>query len=345
MTVKSAQKAPGRGRPAVICVTPVRNEGWTLERHLRCAELWADHVILADQNSHDDTRAIAARFSKTILVPNHGKGHDDEERHRLVLEAARTIPGPRVILAVDADEVLSADVLQAPEWERAIRSPPGTVLTVEWINYLPGGQHAWVPKTALPIGFVDDGRDHSPGWIHVERVLVQREDLRISLNPVKLLHFQYLDWRRMKSKQRRYQCAESLHDSSKRPIQLYRQYHRMDAVPKSEVRPADPAWLSEYELAGIDMTSLRPQSAYWTDAEVLSQLLEYGPHRFRRLNIWDVNWEEIARHLGDDLPATLRDPRTRVDKLIHSWLAATQRRGPDRWRVRMLQRMLIPFGW
>ena len=36
-------------RPKVICVTPVRNEAWIIEPFLRAAELWADHIILADQ--------------------------------------------------------------------------------------------------------------------------------------------------------------------------------------------------------------------------------------------------------------------------------------------------------
>lgn len=333
-------------RPTVVCVTPVRNEGWTLDRFLRCAEQWADHIVIADQGSSDDTRAIAEQFTKTVVVSNDSQGYDEGQRHRVVLEAARAVPGPRAILAVDADEALSANVLDSPEWERALRSDPGTVLTAEWINYLPGGREVWIPKRALPMGFIDDDRSHSPGHFHVERIMVRHADTQLSLDPVKLLHFQYLDWWRMKSKQRRYQCAETLHNRRKRPIQFYRQYHRMDAVPRADVRPVDAPWIAGYEWAGIDVMGVQDQGYYPTDFEVLSMLLEHGTRRFRRLDIWDVDWEAVARASGEvDRIVDLSDPRTPPDRAVHRWLAMTQRRNPERWSTRFLQRALIPFGW
>jgi glycosyltransferase involved in cell wall biosynthesis len=338
--------AKQRIRPTVICVTPVRNEAWTLERFLHCAETWADVIVIADQGSTDGTREIAEASEKTIVVTNTVDGYDEGQRHRVVLEAARSVPGPRAILAIDADEALSANVLGSPEWERALRSEPGTVFTAEWINYLPGASHAWVPKTALPFGFIDDGREHNSGRFHVERIVVGPEDPRLSLAPVKLLHFQYIDWQRMKSKQRRYQCAETLYQQSKRPTQFYRQYHRMDAVPRSQVREADPAWLAEYAVRGIETTSVTSEPWYWTDEAVLAMLVEHGAQRFRRLNVWDVDWARLGAESGLDVdPVRLRDPRTSVDRLTLRWLAATQRRGPDRWATRLIQRALRPLGW
>ena len=35
----------------IICLTPVKNEGWILERFLKCTSLWADYIIIADQSS------------------------------------------------------------------------------------------------------------------------------------------------------------------------------------------------------------------------------------------------------------------------------------------------------
>jgi glycosyltransferase involved in cell wall biosynthesis len=118
-------------RPQVVCVTPVRNEAWTLDRFLRCAETWADHIILADQCSTDETRAVASKYPKVVVVDNPCEEFNDGERHRLVLEAARQIPGPRLILAVDADEALSAEVLDSPRWAHVLNAPPGTVITAE----------------------------------------------------------------------------------------------------------------------------------------------------------------------------------------------------------------------
>jgi glycosyltransferase involved in cell wall biosynthesis len=327
-------------------MTPVRNEAWTLDRFLQCAETWADHIVLADQCSTDETRALASKYSKVVVVDNPGTEFNDGERHRLVLEAARRIPGPRLILAVDADEALSADVLDSPHWEQVLKAPPGTVITAEWINYLPGDDRVWVPKTAVPIGFVDDGRAHNAGQIHVDRVAVFDSDPRLSLGPIKLLHFQYVDWARMKSKQRRYQCMEALWHADKRPVQIYRQYHRMDAAPASQLRQDDPAWLDGYRKRGIDVRAAPSDGeVFWWDEEVLDMLLEHGSERFRRIDVWDVDWSSVARRLGRASPnGELADPRSTIDRAAFWLLAKTQ--GISHWpAVRIVQRMLSLFGW
>lgn len=343
----SPMSTPARGRPTIICLTPVRNEAWTLRRMLRCAELWADHIIVADQGSTDGTREIAREFEKVTLVENPGAGYDEGQRHRVILEAARSIEGPRVIVAVDADEALSANVVRSDDWQRAMLSPPGTILTADWINYLPGLTRAWIPRRAVPIGLVDDARPHNAGRLHVERIVVREDDPKLSLDPVKLLHFQHVNWNRMKSKQRRYQCLELVaRDSRKRPVQIYRQYHRMDAIPRKAMIHPDPEWISGYERRGIDMRSDEDLPFYSGDEEVLEMLTAHGPARFRRVDVWDVDWRRIASEAGSDVdPSELNDPRSRWDKALHRWLAETQRRDPDRWTTRLIQRALAPLGW
>jgi glycosyltransferase involved in cell wall biosynthesis len=342
----ASQHSPVSDRPKIVCVTPVRNEAWTLDRFLQCAETWADHIVLADQCSTDETRAVASKYSKVVVVENPGKEFNDGERHRLLLEAARQVPGPRLILAVDADEALSAQVLDSPHWENVLKAPPGTVITAEWINYLPGSDRVWVPKTAVPIGFIDDGRDHNAGQIHVDRIAVFDGDPCLSLGPIKLLHFQYVDWARMKSKQRRYQCLEATWHHEKRPIQIYRQYHRMDIVPKAQLEQADPAWLTGYNDRGIKLrTPPSDGELLWYDQEVLDMLLEHGSEQFRRIDIWGVDWGSAARRLGRATTnGEVRDPRSPIDRAIF-WLLAKTQGISHWWPVRVVQRMLSLFGW
>jgi len=38
-----------------ICITPVRNEAWIIERFLAAARTWATTVVIADQGSSDGT--------------------------------------------------------------------------------------------------------------------------------------------------------------------------------------------------------------------------------------------------------------------------------------------------
>src|SRR4051812_45117660 len=116
-------------RPQVVCLTPVKDEAWILERFLAAASVWADHIVVADQGSTDGSRTIAARFEKVKLVENKSEGYDEGARQRLLLETARAVvPGPRVLIALDADEALTAGATASPEWRRILESAPGTVL-------------------------------------------------------------------------------------------------------------------------------------------------------------------------------------------------------------------------
>jgi hypothetical protein len=329
----------------VICVTPVKNEAWILDRFLTCASLWADVIVVADQGSEDGSREIARSFPKVRLVENSGSAYDEGARQRLLLDAAREIPGPRLIVALDADEALSANALTAAEWDVARAAEPGTVLEFDWVNLLPGLERCWIPPEPVPFGFVDDGSPHDGAAIHSTRLPTPATAERMRLRQVKVLHYQYVNWARMKSKQCWYQCWEALNNPSKRPIQLYRQYHHMDAMPEDQQHPVDPEWFRAYDASGAGPGSLANGHASHYDAEVLDWLVEHGGNRFRRLGIWDVDWEQAAAELGRDLPPdATRDPRSASERAVHGWLARTQARSGDR-RVRWLQRLLVPAGW
>jgi Glycosyl transferase family 2 len=331
--------------PKLICVTPARNEAWIIERFLQAAELWADHVVLADQGSTDETVAIARQFNKVEVVRNPARAYDEGARQRLLLAAARQFPGPRVIIALDADEFLTPNWTGSDEWREAISAPPGTVLRFDWVNVLPDGGRAWIPPGKLALGFVDDGRDHDGPKIHATRIPVAPDAPARDLREVKVLHWQYTDWPRMKSKQRWYQCWERVHHPRKRPVQIYRQYHRMDAFPPEQIQPVDASWIGEYARVGIDLKPTPSPGPFWWDAEVLRWITEHGVSEFARLDLWDADWHEVARQLDVSAPAeSLCDPRGRLERRIHAWLRHTQGRA-ERRTTRWCQRVLIPLGW
>src|SRR2546425_10654486 len=94
----------------VVVVTPVRNEAWILERFLSVTSRFADHIIVADQRSSDDSRAICSRYPKVTVIDNPTDEFNERDRQLLLLRQARALgPPPPVILAPDARGRLAGD--------------------------------------------------------------------------------------------------------------------------------------------------------------------------------------------------------------------------------------------
>lgn len=86
------------------------------------------------------------------------------------------------------------------------------------------------------------------------------------------------------------------------------------------------------------MTSLVPASYEKWNRKTLDLLAEHGAARFRKAQIWGVNWNKIAQHNKVDLPE-LSDPRSLRQRLLHRYLFKTQSR-KDMRSVRMLDSLL-----
>lgn len=168
----------------------------------------------------------------------------------------------------------------------------------------------------------------------------------MNLDGPKVVHLQYLDWERMRSKQRWYQAHERVTYPRKRPIQIYRQYHQMDAIPSSDRYSLRSEWFATYgfsETAAL-LTAVR-RDAYPTDARVLELMRTYGVQRFRRVDLWDGHWRSRARTLREAMPPGLTDdPPSWFDRCVFRWLEQTQRRSLQR-RIRWVQRILRLGGW
>ena len=310
-------------KPVVICLCPVRNEAWILDRFIRAAALWADHIIIADQGSTDGSREIALAHPKVRLIENPQKAWGEKERQELLLAAAREIPGPRLLLALDADEALSGNFTTSPEWSTLLNARPGTNIYMERGDLYPFCQDIGVFHSPWLFGFMDDGRAHNGTFIHGPRVPCDPHGPALYLAEIKVLHYQYTDWARMKSKHRRYEVIESLHDPKRGAISIYRQYHHMDSRNPWRM-PVPAAWFADYQAAGLDMTSTRVDGLYETDKEVLRALEQHGARRFAKLAIWDVDWTAIARAHGWERPERFADPRSKLEKRVHVWLARSQ---------------------
>lgn len=313
-------------KPLVFCLTPVKNEAWILERFLKCASLWADHIIIADQGSTDGSREIARKFPKVRLIDNCSKNFNEPERQKLLLAEARRVSGPKILFAVDADEFLTANVLTSREWQSILAAQQGTVIRLQWpaIQVNHSDLTFFHYPALLPIGFVDDESEHTGKVIHSTRVPIPLGAPELLLTDIKLMHYCLMDVERFNSRIRWYQCFEYL-TSKKKAISLYRFYNVIRFVPSQAVAQVPWEWIEGYAEHGIDMTSVNRKGTYHWDREVLEHFKIYGPKKFRRLPIWDVDWVRLRNELfPGELLWDVSDPRSKFDKLVHKWLKMSQ---------------------
>jgi hypothetical protein len=331
----------------VTCLTPLRDEAWILESFLTAASLWADRIIVADQGSTDASREIAASFEKVVLVNNPDQHFDEAARQQLLIANARRLAdGPQILFALDADEALSANVFEGANWEQILAAPPGTALRFPWANLAPGGLRAWIPEGMRLWGYVDDGAPHVGRRIHSSRLPDDADRPSLLLDGAVVLHRQYLDWERMKAKQRWYQAWERVNDPQRSALDIYRQYHHMDAIPPEQFTDIRDEWLTAYRRAGIDLTAVHSDGGARFDDRVLDLLSDHGPKRFARIDLWDLDWDERAATLGRPAPhGRFADPRQPWDRAVERWLRATQRHSRTSAAIYVPDAVLRRLGW
>lgn len=327
-----------------ICLTPTRNESWIVARFLSATRQWASHTIVVDQQSTDGTLETLQSAPGVRVIVNDSPVYDEAYRQKLLIGEARKIAGRKVLLALDADEALSANSLGSRDWDLIAAAPPGTVLRFRWVNILPGFNQVWIPSNRIACGFVDDGSDHQGTKIHSRRVPWPDGAPVLDLDDIVVLHFQYVAWDRVISKHRWYQAWEHLTHPEKSPLEIFRSYHHMyGSWGREELFPLQPEWLKAYDEAGVDFRSLTSEPVMWWDRELLKMLSEHGPDRFRRIAIWDKDWKAFAQKLAVT-SGRFDDPRSWFEKTAHRVLKSTQR-SRGNWGVRGFEKLLRSTGW
>lgn len=324
-----------QARP-IICLTPVLNEAVKLPRFLAAASTWANHIIVADQMSTDGSREIARQYAKVTLVDNTSESLDEAYRQSLMVSAARKISANAVLVFLDADEFLTGNFATEPEWRWFLKSPPATVANFKWLQVMPEAKSFW-EDVRLPFAFIDDP-DQDPGGRRFHSLRVPFAPSQIQyMNRVSVLHYHYFYWQEVLAKIRFYQCYDTFLYPDKHPVDLYRFYNKYQRRAR-EYRELPEEFLAYYKSQDIDMTSLVPASYEKWNRKTLDLLAEHGAARFRKAQIWGVNWNKIAQHNKVDLPE-LSDPRSLRQRLLHRYLFKTQSR-KDMRSVRMLDSLL-----
>jgi hypothetical protein len=298
-------------KPIIICLTPVKNEAWILEKFLKCASLWADYIVIADQMSTDGSREIAMNNPNVILIDNTSIEFNEPERQKLLLNAARKIPHngqKKLFIALDADEFLTANFHESEEWAAILKSPIGTVFNFSLINIKPDFKEYW-RRDYFSWGFMDDETTtHEGSLIHSTRIPIPQNSTKFICHDIKVLHYQYTDWQRMQSKHRWYQCFEVINRPHLHSITIFRIYHHMYAIDKKELHKLPNEWFDFYETKGINMRSINKEKVYHWDKQVALYFEKYGTKQFALINIWQNPTGKFP------------DPRNIPQKLLHRYL-------------------------
>ncbi len=333
--------------PTIIVLTPVKNEAWILKTFIECASLWADHIIVADQLSEDESRELAATFPKVTLIDNPGEDYSEVERQRLLIAAARRFPGPRVLVAIDADEIVSANICDSRNWQAALRQPPGTVLVFPKVELYGSARqyflHSVEDKNSwIPFGYLDDGAEHEGSILHTCRIPESVDATRFRVNDVVVMHFTRFNRLRAESKERWYRCFERITFPEKNILTIHRLYDFFERMKgRFNIRATPGDWWANYQQAGINFDISESERIFWWDWHLLRVFKKHGTTPFRYLDIWAVDWEclrlqGLSRGIAGLPQAPVKIPLGPGDRLIRSVLRWPYARGlVDRvmWRL------------
>lgn len=278
--------------PKVVVVTPIKNESWILERFLSVTSQFADHIIVADQDSTDNSLQICREYPKVTVIRNDSGQYDEASRQILLIRAAREkITEHKVILALDADEILAADAMGSIGWQSMLSAKPGTIIFFEKQDLYPT-PYTYVRYPQLfPLGYVDDGADFSPKKIHSTRVPTPEISPKLYVHDVKILHYTWLRTRAQFSKERMYCVIECISKTSplmprRRRYSPYSNYLKLESI-----KPTPKEFFSYWESLDIDMKNIQDSEYYWQDFEVLKYFNKYGFKKFWLEPIWEFDWE------------------------------------------------------
>lgn len=232
---------------------------------------------------------------------------------------------PRVLLALDADEIIAADAAATHDWQRGMSAEPGTVLRIEKPTFFPDFNHVLRYPDGFPLAFVDDNSLHEANLIHSDRVPSRPSSPKIFLEDVKILHYALLRPKAQRAKNRMYSAVENInrsrHAFSRREFYGQAKDYSLDGP----MTATNPQWMAGWEEAGIDMRSVPDESPHWQDFEMLRLMAEHGAQRFWLDDVWDMDWEACRKTaLGRGIQSVPRKPIHAPPALLQ-WMM----KGPD----------------
>lgn len=281
----------------IIVLTPIKNEDWILDRFLAVTSKFADAIIIADQQSSDKSCEIASKYEKVHLIKNENENYDEAYRQNLLINYARQkFVGPKILLALDADEIMTADSLNSLEWSRINQADPGTVLHFEKPDLIFPVTKCIRYDDYFPIGYVDDGAPHTGKLIHSPRIPQKITSPRLYIETIKFMHYAHCRPNEYWARQRYYSVIERTNKVQpffKRILKYSARINQPIAQKTSQGTP--DSWMNDWKKQGIDMESVLSSHLNRFNGEVLKYLKLKGTNFYALDDIWDFNWSRFEK--------------------------------------------------
>lgn len=293
-----AGSAGARERRPIIALMPARNEQWIIGLSLSAALMWCDEVIVYDHASTDATRAIIEEVSRAhpgrvrLIAGDEPEWSEMRVRGRL-LDAARERSARALVALVDADEVLTANLVEGARelFERGC--VPGFGLRLPMIS--PWGGVGRVRRDGSFGGWLQAGFEDAPrlryeppadGYELHGRTPSGLEPLEM---PVEggVLHMQFASVRRLRAKSAWYKVIETLRHARHGAAELNRIYDWTLSPPAEQSAGAMPReWWGAYEELARRWLDLEVEP--WHEAEVRRLVAQHGRERFAGLDLHGI---------------------------------------------------------
>jgi glycosyltransferase involved in cell wall biosynthesis len=282
---------------SIVVLTPAKNEEWILEKFLQTCSLFADLIIVADQQSTDNTKAIIGKFEKAVYLENTKKEYDEAYRQCLLIDKARELaPGKRLLIAIDADEIISADSISSDEWMSICSKPAGTSIYFKKPDLLPGFHNYVDYSNYFLLGFMDDGSEHTGTQFHSPRVPVGR--MRYNSDQIRFMHLALVREKIYLARQRLYSVMENINGTASLRFR-YRKYSRkIQSFRYLTITKKIPAeWLKfpQFSMSG-DQFDDSEKNGF--NRQIIEAFSAHGEKRFYFDDIWYVNYNDINQVLG-----------------------------------------------
>jgi glycosyltransferase involved in cell wall biosynthesis len=243
----------------IICVMPVRNEDWILGLSARAVLRWVDELVILDHCSTDRSREIemeiAGEFPDRITVLTEDNPEWQEMRHRQALLTEARQRGATHIAIVDADEVLTGNLL--PDIRSMVgKCGVGITMQLFW-QCLRGSINkvhtdgVW-GTAEVSMAFRDEERCYwasRSGYDFHHRQPMGRPFF--PHNPIRrtgggLMHLQFVSDRRLRAKQYAYQLTERLRWPNREPIKVVRERYSLAVYNGVGLADVPKAWWEPY---------------------------------------------------------------------------------------------------